>query len=174
MTFEIVSKTVVRTLGNSAGFTLIEMLIAVSLISVATGIVGSSMFRVLSIQGFWKDDASLVRDFRHAGSWFTADALKAQNVLDDAGNVLACTPHSQSVTLVLIDTVGTHTARYSLSGNTLVRKFDGVDLTIVDEVNTVSAHFTLCGKMLTFELEVDTDQGGSEIKTLRTFMRRLP
>ena len=132
------------------------------------------MFQVLSIQRFWKDDASLVRDFRHAGSWFTADALKAQNVLDDDGNVLACTPRPHSVTLVLIDTEGTHEARYSRSGNTLVRTFDGANLTIIDEVNAVSAHFTLCGKMLTFELAVDTDEGDTEMMTLRTFLRRLP
>ena len=109
-------KTLVHTLSNSAGFTLIEMLIAVSLISVATGIAGSSIFRVLSVQRFWKDDVSSVRDLRHAGSWFTADALKAQNVLDDQGAVLVCGTPTDNVSLVLTNAAGTYTADYSLSG----------------------------------------------------------
>ena len=168
------AKTVVHTLGNSAGFTLIEMLIAVSLISVATGIAGSSIFRVLSIQRFWKDDVSSVRDLRHAGSWFTADALKAQNVLDDLGDVLVCDIPTDNVTLVLINTEGTYTASYSLTGDTLVRSLDGVDLIIVDEVIPGSAVFTLCDKMLTFDLTVEAGLGDTETMSLRTFLRRLP
>ena len=168
------AKTVVHTLGNSAGFTLIEMLIAVSLISVATGIAGSSIFRVLSIQRFWKDDASSVRDLRHAGSWFSADALKAQNVFDDQEDVLVCDSPTDNVTLVLINTEGTYKVSYSLTGDKLVRNFDGANMIIVDGVIPSPAVFTLCDKMLTFDLEVEAGQGETETMSLRTFLRRLP
>ena len=170
-----ITRKLAARLGKSeAGFTLIEMLIAVSLITATTGIVGSSIFRVLSIQRFWIDDVSSVRDLRHAGSWFTADALRAQNVSDDQGDVLVCDPPADNVTLVIINTEGTHTAGYSLSANSLVRSFDGVDKVIIDEVIPGSAAFTLCNKILTFDLTVNAAQGETETMSLRTYLRRLP
>ena len=70
---------------SSGGFTLIELLVSVSILTVVAGIFGAGMFQVLSIQRFWTDDVKAVRDVRHAGSWFSGDALNATDVLDDGG-----------------------------------------------------------------------------------------
>ena len=58
------------TLASSRGFTPIELLISVSILTVVVGIFGAGMFQVLSIQRFWTDDVKAVKEVRHAGSWF--------------------------------------------------------------------------------------------------------
>jgi len=72
-------------LAGSGGTTLMEVLVAVGLISAATGIVGSGLFRVTSIQRFWRDDVIATKDLRHAGSWFAGDAINAEDALDSGG-----------------------------------------------------------------------------------------
>ena len=85
-----------RILKDMWGFTLVELLVSISILTVVTGIFGAGMFQVLSIQRFWTDDVKAVREVRHAGSWFAGDALNATDVLDAGGDPLTCTPNPWS------------------------------------------------------------------------------
>ena len=78
-------QTIRHILGSSRGFTLVEVLVAVSILTVVVGIFGAGMFPVLSIQRFWTDDLNATRKARHAGNWFAGDALNATDVLDSGG-----------------------------------------------------------------------------------------
>jgi len=87
---------------SSRGFTLIKLLISISILTVVVGIFGAGMFQVLSIQRFWTDDVKAVRELRHASSWFSGDALNATDVLDAGGATrLTCTssPSAEQVAL---------------------------------------------------------------------------
>ena len=163
-----------RTLASSSGFTLLEVLLAVSILSVAVGVVGGAIFQVNALRRSWAQDAVATRDLRHAGGLFTKDALNAQNVLDSQGQALACDPPADSVTLVFIKADGTHTASYSLSQDTLVREFDGTETPIFSRVVPDSVSFTLCSNLLTFNMTVEAEDDNTESTTLRTYLRKLP
>ena len=134
------------------------------IIGATTGIVGSNVFRVLSVQSLWRDEAVATKNIRHAGSRFTNDALHAHNATDGQGASLQCDTPADSATLALIDDEGAHTAIYSLFEGNLVRDFDGTVSTIIDETVEDSLEFTLCDKVLTMNLLAQAD--GVNSKTL--------
>ena len=162
------TKPVRRALGSSGGFTLVEVLVSVTILTIVTGIFGAGMFQLLSIQRFWIDDINATREARHA-----SDVL-------DAGGVarLTCTPSPsvQQVTLTWTEVSGTpHSVVYSVSGDELLRDFDnnGIPLTMASGVVPNSISFTLCGNTLRAKMDVLADRGGTESLDLLTYMRKL-
>ncbi len=166
-----------RIFSESSGFTLIELVIALGLITTATGIVGSGIFRVTSIQRFWTDDMVATKSLRHVGSWFSGDALNAEDVVDSGGVLrLTCSPGTpeSEVTFKWTAIDGTpHSANYAVVQDTLVRTFDGAQITLTDRVVAGSVSFSLCGQFLTLGAAVDADRGTTETLSLRTQIRKL-
>ena len=176
-------KPIRQILDSSRGFTLIELLISVTILTVVTGIFGAAMFQVLSIQRFWTDDVKAVREVRHAGSWFSGDALNATDVLDAGGaDRLTCTPSPavQQITLTWTDQVGTdHNVVYKVAGEELQREFftsgasNGAPLVMATRVVANSVSFTLCGSTLRLNMDVQADRGTNDNLDLITYMRKL-
>ena len=175
-------KTLKATLTASGGFTLVELVIAVGLLSLATGLIGAGLFQVHSIQQFWRDDAVATRNLRHAGSWVAGDALRAQNVLaapPPSETVLPCAPGAPSSTVTLITSdvdganVVTHVITSAVSGDELTTTYDGATTTIARDVVSGSVGFSLCDNVLTFDLAVNSDRGNTESMRLKTHIRKL-
>ena len=175
-----------RHLANSSGFTLIEVLLAVSIMSVAVGVVGGGIFQVVAVQRSWADDALATRDLRHVGSRFVGDVLNAEDALDAPGGsrlteecpVPPATPvnPASTVTLTWTDTAGVaRRGTYSASDGVLTRQDEGsVQAVIISQgVVANSLKFNLCGTLLTLEVEVDADNGQTETIRLRTHIRKL-
>ena len=168
-----------RILKDMRGFTLVELLVSISILTVVTGIFGAGMFQVLSIQRFWTDDVKAVREVRHAGSWFAGDALNATDVLDAGGvDRLTCAPNpsEQRITLTWTDNSGgPHNVVYSVSGDELHREFDsnGIPLTMATRLVTDSVSFTLCGNTLRLNMSVLADRATTDTLDLMTYMRKL-
>lgn len=168
-----------RILGSSRGFTLVELLVSVSILTVVVSIFGTGMFQVLSIQRFWTDDVNAVREVRHAGSWFAGDALNATDVLDSGGvDRLDCSPEPsvEQVTLTWSDTSGaTHNAIYSITGDQLLRDFDGIGTPLVLATGVIanSTSFTLCGSTLRLNMNVVGDRNTADSLDLITYVRKL-
>ena len=174
-------KTIRRITGSSRGYTLIELLISVSILIVVVGIFGAGMFQVLSIQRFWTDDVKATREVRHAASWFAGDALNATDVLDAVGGSrLTCSP-SPSVALTWTDSSGdSHDAVYSVSGEELLRDYytngssNGSPLTMANRVVANSVSFTLCdGNTLRLKMDVLPDNKATDSLDLITYVRKL-
>lgn len=174
-----VTKPVRPVLRSSGGFTLTELLVSISIMTVVVSIFGTGMFQVLSIQRFWTEDVISVREVRHAGSWFAGDALNATYVLDAGGlDRLTCapTPSVQQVTLTWTDDSGiAHNVVYSVSGDVLHREFDnnGTPLTMADGLVPDSVNFTLCGNTLRLNMDVLADRGSTDSLDLITYVRKL-
>ena len=171
-------KALKLTLAGAAGFTLIEVVIAVSLLSMATGMIGAALFQVHSIQRYWRDGAVATRELRHAGSRLAGDALNAESVLTSpppSGTPLPCAPASPSpdVTLTWDDSDSTHVATYTVSGQELTRTYDGATIRLADRVIAQSTGFSLCNNVLTFDMSVTADRGNSESMSLKTRIRKL-
>ncbi len=161
--------------GNSCGFALLEIAVGLSILSMGVGLIGTSVFQVLSIQRHWQDDRVATKDLRHTGSWFAGDALNAETV------VFGGTPDEPTVTLSWSELVDnsipgspvfqSRSSVYSLDGDTLTRNEDGIVTTLADDVT--SAVFSLSGRVLTLELTVNSGNGGTTPMTLQTYLRVL-
>ncbi|MBI2916721.1 MAG: type II secretion system protein [Chloroflexi bacterium] len=152
---------------GAPGFTLVEVLVAVGIITLALGLVGTSVFQALSVERYWREDVVATRQLRHAGSWFAGDALNASStgLVDGA-------PAVSAVTLTWTDRLGVpHIASYSILEGDLVRNFDGSQTVVARRVESVG--FSLSGRVLTLELTVPAEQGGTDTTTLTTYLRML-
>ena len=167
-----------RVLDDSTGFSLVEALVALGILSLVVSLVSSGLFQVLSFQKPWQDDKLAVKELRHAGSWFAGDGLNTEEVFDAGGvNKLTCNPDPavQKVTLRWTDKDGVtkHTAIYSLTGQNLIRNYDGNENTMARPVVKNSLSFTLCGNFLNLNFKVEAKRGSTEDIVLQTYARRL-
>ena len=148
------------------GFALLEVAVGLSILSMGVGLIGTSVFQVLSIQRNWQDDRVATKDLRHTGSWFAGDALNAETV------VIAGTPEAPTVTISWVDSSDVfHSSIYRLDGDTLTRNDDGIVTQVAKGV--VSAEFSLSGRVLTLDLTVNSGNGGTTPLTLQTYLRVL-
>lgn len=151
-----------KILFRSNGFTLVEAAVALAILSMGVGLVGTSVFQVLSIQRFWQDDRFATKENRHAASWFAGDALKT--------TATDLTPGAAAVTQVTL-TTGDGDIAYSQSGDTLVRQ-EGADQNVIAR-NVVLVGFSLSAdeKVLTFTTEVEAAKGNTETLSLQNYLR---
>ena len=177
-----IPKALKVTLAGTGGFTLVEVVVALSLLSLATGMIGAGLFQVHSMQKFWRDGAVATSELRRAGSGIAGDALKAQNVLTSpppSELVLPCNPGSPSSTVTLIrsDSDGTnvitHVVTYAVVGDELTRTYDGATMIVARDIVSDSVGFSLCNNVLTFDLTVNADGDNTESISLKTHIRKL-
>lgn len=171
-------RTIKRIMSESSGFTLVEALVALGILSVAVGLIGSGLFQVLSFQKPWQDQVVATKELRHAGSWFAGDALNTEEVFDAGGSTrLTCDPDPlvEKVTLQWIgkDGVTTHNATYSLTGQDLIRNYDGNPNIVASPVVLGTLSFSLCGNLLSLKMDVEADRGTTDGIVLQTYTRRL-
>ncbi len=158
---------------GTQGFTLVEVLVALGILSLAIALAGSGLFQVFSFQTSYQDKVVATKDLRHAGSWFSGDALNAQAAVDGNGEPLDCLSASDSVTLSWTGNDGAyHSSTYQVSGDSFERAYDGRVNTLADHVVSNSVGFLHCGNLLTLELEVEADPGQAKNTVLWTYLRR--
>ena len=155
-----------RLLHDSSGTTLLELVVAIGIIVIMAGMVGTSVFQVLALERTWRNNAVATKHLRHAGSWFSIDAINAEST-----DLVDGAPAASGTVLTWTDSSGQpKVATYVLSGADLVREMGGESITVARRV--VSAEFSLSGSMITFGLEVEASGGGTASTTIQTFLRR--
>ena len=144
---------------------MLEMSVALSIMGLAVGLIGTSVFQVLAVQQTWQGSSVSTKDLRHAESWFAGDALNAQNtdLVDGAGQVSS----------MMFTTWNGDEITYLVSGTDLTRSvFDGVQT----QVNTLAAGvvfagFSRDGKMVDFRLEVAAEKDTTNSIDLQSYLR---
>ena len=156
-----------RVRDSEAGFTLIEVVIAVTIITTTMGLLSGAFFQAVSLQRFWISDVSPSRQFTRAASWIGQDALSVEAITFPGGQP------GNSVTFVWTDFFNNpRSAAYALSGDDLIRTDDaGTTVTVARGVSGVT--FSVTDKVLTFTLSIETSPGQSETRTLNPFLGRL-
>jgi hypothetical protein len=143
---------------GAAGFTLLETVVALGLLSLAVGMVGPGVFQVLHFEQFWRDRVTATRDLRHVGSRFAGDVMGSK-MTDLEDGVAAA---SVMLTTHLDDEI---TYSKNLQDELVRSHFDG-DVTTENRLATgvESVEFLLSDDVLLMTLEVDT--GGIDTKTM--------
>lgn len=188
-----------KILNRSRGFTLVETLIAVGIMTMMLGLVGGGIFQSLSIEKFWLDDVVATRELRHAESWFAGDALNAEEVCAPGGELAPGATSSGTITLVRYDIIGggtlpvafctfaldtnqynLYTSTYTLAGTNFTRTTQKNAVADSLETITLSKRITradfirsAAGDVLTLELDIQAERDGTESSSLDTFLRRL-
>lgn len=138
---------------------------ALAILSLGVGLIGTAVFQTLSIQRFWQDDLKATKDARHAASWFAEDALKATETTLVDGEAAVDT-----VTITTED--GDIRFKLNASGDQLIREVVGGNENVVAE-NVVDVGFARSQETVTFTLEVAGSRGGTETLTLQNYLRLL-
>ena len=147
--------------------TLAETVVAIGIITMALGMIGGPLFPVLVSNEERRDDTSATVNWRRASAYVARDAVNAEttSLLDDVAPVDTLTLGWTNADDV------PHTVGYTLSGDSLVRTFDGAPLVVARRVTAVEV--SRSGGLLTFAIEVQASEGSSQSITARTLMRRV-
>ncbi len=163
------------------GYTLIELLIAITIMALATGAAGAAIFQVLRNTERNNDYMTVVRQVENAGYWISRDAQMAHSISadnltlpdflvinwtewDEAGNP---TYHSANYTITienLTDGVGTlkrsHWSSAGASEQTLVAQYIYCDPGDADNTTKVSYQSPVLTVRLTalFEETIETKE----------------
>ncbi len=164
-------KTLRHVRSESRGFTLVEALVAIGIMTIVMSIMGSALYTALGTQQGVVDDGLAINELRKGLGWLGEDVKMANstNVIDGGSTlpilVLTWTDEFNGAAQA-------HTITYSLNGDRLVRDYDGSSHTIARRVD--SAEFFRTGQVVTAEFGVDA--GGGTIRTLSvtTLMRVDP
>ncbi|MFQ5875174.1 MAG: prepilin-type N-terminal cleavage/methylation domain-containing protein [Dehalococcoidia bacterium] len=157
-----------KLLQNSRGFTLVEMLVGVGVLVIVVTAIGAGIFQSLGTHKGVVDDGLAINELRKGFSWFAGDVQMARttDLVDGA-------PSVSTVNFTWTDEFEgagvTHTSSYSLTGDRLVRTYDGNSHTVAHRV--VSVAFSLSSRTVTAQLEVDAGSGTTRVLTLNTLMR---
>ena len=154
------------TARSAAGYTLIEVMVAIGITSLVVGIFGTSVYQVVSLQTYWRDDVGANRELRRAGTWFSNDSLNAvtTSLTDGAASV-------NTLTMNWVSGGSNVSATYSVSNDELIRNFEGQQLPVARDVS--SATFSISNKLLTFTLTVNSGDIATESRTLQTYLRKM-
>ena len=162
-----------RFFKDSRGFTLAELLVGITLLSITMSTIGAGLFQALGTQSSVVDDGLAINELRKGFSWLAGDVKMATST-----NLAIGGATSSSVTLSWKDQFNdvdiTHTSTYDLVDDRLVRTYTSnatsTSHTIAHRV--VSASFFLNGtSTVVAEVGVNAEPGVTRTLSLSTIMR---
>ena len=159
-----------RFIQGQGGFTLPELLVAVGILGIVTGTIGTAIFQSLGTEYEVIADGLGINELRKGFSWFAEDVKMAQSSdLTDGGS--AASTVSLSWTDQFADAGTNHTSSYALVGDELVRTYDGNAHTVARKA--VSVSFSLSGKTITAQVEVQAEPGQTRTLSVSATMRSV-
>ena len=88
-----------RMVSNQKGFTLVEVLVVLTITSLIVGVIASIAVQLFVRSGDSSDRMTVYQEVQNAGLWVKRDAVKAQDVMLDDPQ----TPASEFITLYWTD-----------------------------------------------------------------------
>ncbi len=163
-------------LKRDRGFTLVELLVGLGILSVVMSIIGLSIFQALRTESAISSDGRAINQLRNGMSWFGEDGKMVQGTdLVDGGPAVQCVDGVPCSSFTWTDEFNdldvAHSLSYTLVGNTLVRNYDGNAHGVAREV--VATSFSRSGKTVTAQLEVDAGAGTTRVLTVEVYMELL-
>ena len=156
-------------LRRQQGFTLVQVLVGVAILSIILGTIGAAFFQSVSTQRTIVADGLAINEARKGLSWFAPDVRMAQHAeVGDQGDTLTL-----SWTDDFDFRFDCHSSSYELVDDTLNRDYDGTTHTIARRV--VSVTFTAePANTVTIDLEVESGPGTTDTVSMTTSMMSKP
>ena len=140
-------------LKRERGFTLVEILLAMGITALVTGVLGTAIFQIFDRSASGQDTLRALNDIQDAGQWIYIDGEKAET-----SDLVNNDPPVSAMTLSW-STEGTpHTAIYSLTGSELIRDHNGVQTTVARYLS--GADFSIIDDLITINLTSSPGNGG--------------
>ena len=142
---------------KEAGFTLVEMVIAVALTGILAVILGPAVHQMVMVTDYGNDKLTALHELQNAAYWFNADSQMSVSATGGG-----------SLTLTL---AAGQTITYSLSGANLQRTSDSGTMTLAQSIS--SASFTVADRLATMDLTAIPQgrAGVSEQGTYQAYLR---
>ena len=156
---------------GAEGFTLVEMLVGITLLTIVMSTIGTSSFQALKVQQGVSQDGLAINELRKGLGWFAEDAKMATST-----NLTDGAPAATTVTMSWRDyfnaTSGSavlHSAKYELKGDRLERTYDGNTHIVARDV--VAALFSLASTTVTAQIEVNAQPDTTRTLSVDSVMR---
>ena len=153
---------------SQRGFSLVELMVSIGLLSLVMTLAGAGLFQVMGSQRWWLADSVATKDLRHSLSKFGDDAAKAEIVdLADAGGPVS------SLAITWSDANGgLNVSTFAQAGDTFTRELGGTTSVLARNVTAVA--FNRTGKTLKLDLTVAAAPGETKTESLQVYAWRLP
>ncbi len=155
-------------LGDTRGFSLVEMLVGIGILTIIMGTIGTAMYQGLGTQQGIIEDGTAISELRKGFGWLAADVKMAQT-----STLVDLAPPVDTVTFAWTDyyndAMTPHISTYSVVDGEIVRTFDSQPHAIARDV--VSAAFSLSGRTVTAEFVVNAGAGTTRTLSVWTLMR---
>ena len=134
-----------KLLSEQKGFTLVEILIALGITALITGVLGTAIFQIFDRSVRGQDTLRALNDIQNAGRWLYLDGGRAEttDLVNDA-------PSVNSMTLNWTSDGQPHAATYALTNSELIRNHNGTQTTVARYVSV--ADFSISNDLITINL----------------------
>ena len=145
---------------REAGFTLVELIVAVALLGLLAATLGSLVFQIIQTTETGYEESVTNYELQNVGYWYHRDVQNTTGVTTGASLILTQTDNT--------------TRTYLISGSDLLRQSDGPTLTLSQ--NVASANFSRSGQVVSMTLVIAPTgrQDVSRETTLSATMRPSP
>jgi prepilin-type N-terminal cleavage/methylation domain-containing protein len=134
---------------DQRGFTLIELVVALSIASLIIGVIGMTIFSVLIGNAISVSSMTAVREAQHAGVFLSRDAIRAQCISPAAGLPLTLT-WEDGGTLDEYEAVYTHLEDNTLQRELYVNEVLDSDTIVARDITAIDSQYS--GDKLTWTI----------------------
>ena len=140
-------------LKHQRGFTLVEILLAMGITALVTGVLGTAIFQIFDRSAQGQDTLRALSDIQNAGQWMYLDGEKAEtsDLINNAVPV-------SSMTLSWTAEGTPHTAVYTFTNTELIRDHNGVQTTVARYLS--EAEFSIVDELITAKLTSSPGSAG--------------
>ncbi|MFQ6026122.1 MAG: type II secretion system protein J [Dehalococcoidia bacterium] len=160
------------------GFTLVEVLVSLSILGIILGTLGTAFFQSVSTQRNIVDDGYATNEARKGLSWFAPDVRMAQYADVDALPDRLDLSWTDEFAFDFNGSPTCHNSSYVLNGDVLERTYDGATHTVARRVESVAFLPPTPGpdpaNTVTIELVVETGPGITETVSMTATMMSKP
>ncbi len=142
------------------GFTLVELLVSMTLTALIIGIVGTAIYQIFTVTEYGNHRLLAIHELQNVAHWVSRDGQSAGSVTGGAQLTLTLPDNSSIV--------------YNVTGTTLYRVTDGSQMTLAQNIS--SANFSIQNRTITMSLtSAPADRWHvSEQGTYKVYLRPSP